>query len=155
MSEAAKVLLAGLSRWGYRVTGPRRAVAAALAEGAAHVTAEELFEELRRVGARASRASVYRSLAALEQAGLVRRVTVPDGPARFELAAGEDAAGDWHFICRRCGRVIDVAGTRLAVLQRAAGEQPGLAVADCQVRLFGLCDRCRDRCEEGEEGGRR
>ena len=156
MHEAAKLLLAGLSQVGYRVTRPRRAVAEALAEGPAHLTAEEVFEGLRRAGTRASRASVYRSLAALQQAGLVRRVTVPGGPARFELLAAGDggAAEDWHFICQRCGRVIDVAGTRLVVLQEAAGGQPSLAVADCQVRLFGLCEQCRGGREGVAEAGR-
>lgn len=134
-----------LTRAGYRLTAARFAVMEVLAEGLVHPTAENVHERVRAGGERASRASVYRSLAALERAGAVRRVSVPHGPARFELIGVGDALRrpDWHMVCQRCGCVVDIDGAELAELRKA-----GRALADCQVRRRGLCRRCRETVRE-------
>ncbi len=130
-----------LTRAGFRLTTARLAVMAVLSERLVHPTAENVHERVRAVGERASRASVYRSLAALEQAGAVRRVSVPNGPARFELIGigDESKRPDWHMVCQECGRVVDIDGAELAALRKA-----GKALTHCQVRLRGICRRCRE-----------
>lgn len=130
-----------LARVGYRLTPARLAVMEVLAQGLLHPTAENLHERVRAGGERASRASVYRSLAALERAGAVRRVSVPNAPARFELIGVGNALRrpDWHMICQECGRVVDIDGAELAALRKA-----GKALTHCQVRLRGICRRCRE-----------
>jgi len=130
-----------LARVGYRLTPARLAVVEVLARGLVHPTAENVHERVRADGERASRASVYRALAALEEAGAVRRVSVPNGPACFELIGVGDASRrpDWHMICQECGRVVDIDGAELAALRKA-----GKALTHCQVRLRGICRRCRE-----------
>lgn len=137
-----------LTRAGYRLTAARLAVMEVLAEGLVHPTAENVYERVRAGGERASRASVYRSLAALERSGAVRRVSVPNAPARFELIGVDNALRrpDWHMVCQRCGRVVDIDGAELAELRKA-----GKALADCQVRRAGLCRRCRGTARESAE----
>ena len=129
-----------LTRAGYRLTTARLAVMAVLGEGLVHPTAEKVHERVRAGGERASRASVYRSLRALEQVGAVRRVSMPNGPARFELIGMDDGSRrpDWHMVCQECGRVVDIDGAELAALRKA-----GRALTHCQVRLRGICRRCR------------
>jgi Fe2+ or Zn2+ uptake regulation protein len=130
-----------LTRAGYRLTTARLAVMEVLGEGLVHPTAESVYERVRATGERGSRASVYRALGALEQAGAVRRVSVPNGPARFELIGTGDEAKrpDWHMVCQECGRVVDIDGAELAALRKA-----GTALTHCQVRLRGICRRCRE-----------
>ena len=130
-----------LTQAGYRLTSARLAVMEVLAQGLIHPTAENVHECVRADGERASRASVYRSLAALEQAGAVRRVSVPNGAARFELIGigDESKRPDWHMVCQECGRVVDIDGAELAALRKA-----GKALTQCQVRLRGICRRCRE-----------
>ena len=142
-SENPRVAAMGLrlTRAGYRLTSARLAVMEVLAQGLAHPTAENVHERVRAGGERASRASVYRCLAALERAGAIRRVSVPNAPARFELIGVGNAVRrpDWHMVCQKCGRVVDIDGAELAALRKA-----GKALADCQVRRTGLCRRCRE-----------
>ena len=64
----AEQLLDTLEEKGYRSTSPRRAVANAIASQQRHFTAEELRERLPSVG----RATVYRSLKLLVEAGVFR-----------------------------------------------------------------------------------
>jgi len=152
MGAAEHELLEGLSHAGYRLTRARRVVVEVLAAKAVHLSAEELLAELWQAGERISRASVYRALGALEQAGLVERVGVPRGPARFELIepGADGSRQSCHFICGCCGRVIDVASRRVRSLQQAAQRQVDLPVETCQVRLIGLCDQCRTKDGAGK-----
>lgn len=55
-----------------------------------------------------SQSSLYRNLAVLEQARVVRRLTSTDDVSRFELT--EDVTGDHHhhLVCTACGRIDDV-----------------------------------------------
>lgn len=147
MGAAEHELLEGLSHAGYRLTRARRAVVEVLTAKAVHLSADELLAELWQAGQRVSRASVYRALVALEQAGLVERVAVPRGPARFELIepGGDGNRQSCHFICGCCGRVIDLASCRVKAVQQAAKGQTDLPVETCQVRLIGLCDQCRTK----------
>src|ERR1700727_2489976 len=100
-AEAIKRSLAGS---GLRCTPQRYAVMAFLLEHNKHPTASEIFEAVNRVDPRSSRATTYKNLRDLVEAGLVREVAVEGRSARF------DAKGlhHHHFICDRCGDVEDL-----------------------------------------------
>src|ERR1700674_5662038 len=89
---------------GLRCTPQRYAVMAFLMEQNRHPTAAEIFEAVNRVDPRSSRATTYKNLRDLVEAGLVREVAVEGRAARF------DAKGmrHHHFICDRCGNVEDI-----------------------------------------------
>src|ERR1700685_4076949 len=97
-AEAIKRSLAGS---GLRCTPQRYAVMAFLLEHNRHPTASEIFEAVNRVDPPSSRATTYKNLRDLVEAGLVREVAVEGRSARF------DAKGlrHHHFICDRCGNV--------------------------------------------------
>jgi Fe2+ or Zn2+ uptake regulation protein len=101
--------------------------------------------------------SVYRNLADLEQAGVVRRVMTDEEYGRYELA--EDLGGHHHhLICSRCGRVRDVdvpAGLEASldrVLDRLA-RKAGFASVSHRLDLIGLCQDCA-ALERGTQVGR-
>ena len=69
-SPLSEQLMDALEERGYRDTAPRRTVARAIAEKERHFAAEELREQLPGIG----RATVYRSLKILVEAGALCRV---------------------------------------------------------------------------------
>ena len=89
---------------GLRVTAPRLAVLAALAEHP-HATAEVVAGAARARLGRVSTQAVYDVLAACTEAGLVRRIEPAGSPARFETRTGDN---HHHLVCRSCGQVTDV-----------------------------------------------
>jgi Fur family ferric uptake transcriptional regulator len=106
------------------------------------LSVQEMHERLRAEGARVGLASVYRTVEGLLEAGLVQRVDLGDGVARFERA---DPAGDHHhhLVCDDCGRVEPFADDALeAELRRVAGGH-GYDVAAHEVVLHGACEDCR------------
>jgi Fur family transcriptional regulator, ferric uptake regulator len=140
-SAWAEHALAMLGEAGYRRGGARTAVVEALARHDCAVTALELEEELRRRRVRVGRASVYRALDLLEEMRLVQRFEAARGIASFERV---DPSGHHHHhaICRRCGRMEPFEDRRL---ERAIGqvcEQVPFEIAEHDVVLRGLCERC-------------
>ena len=106
------------------------------------LSAQEVHDGLRTAGARVGIASVYRALEALDRSGLVQRIDVGDGVARFEAA---HAGGEHHhhFVCDACGKVEPFEDPALeAALERIAGGR-GYAVEAHDVVLRGGCGDCR------------
>jgi Fur family transcriptional regulator, ferric uptake regulator len=137
----AEHALAMLGEAGYRRGGARTAVVEALARHECAVTALELEEELRRRQAGVGRASVYRALELLEEMRLVQRFEAARGIASYERV---DPSGHHHHhaICRRCGRMEPFEDRGL---ERAIGEvarQVPFEIAEHDVVLRGLCERC-------------
>ena len=124
---------------GLRCTPQRYAVMAFLMEHNSHPTAAEIFEAVNRVDPRSSRATTYKNLVDLVQAGLVREVAVEGRAARF------DAKGvpHHHFICDRCGNVEDLAWYEIPrPASRALGKR---ILRECELIFRGLCAKCAPR----------
>lgn len=129
-----------LRQAGLRVTSPRIAVLEALDEVDGHVTAEQVRQAvLARLGS-VSVQTIYDILSALTAAGLVRCLETPGHPARYETRVGDN---HHHFICRGCGKTIDI--------DCAVGEKPcltprglpgGFRADEAEVTYWGLCSLC-------------
>ena len=137
----AEHALALLGEAGYRRGGARNAVVEALAQHDCAVTALELEEELRRRRIRVGRASVYRALDLLEELGLVQRFEAARGIASYERV---DPSGQHHHhvICSRCGRMEPFEDHGLERAIGAVSEQVPFEIAEHDVVLRGLCERC-------------
>src|SRR5262245_45357074 len=110
-----------LSEAGHRAGGARAAVVSLLAEQSCCLSAQEISDRLRGDGTEVGIASIYRALDLLGEMGLVQRVEVGDGGARFEpvVPGGEH---HHHAICDTCGRVTAFEDERLEQqLERLAG----------------------------------
>jgi Fur family transcriptional regulator, peroxide stress response regulator len=135
----AETIKRSLGSSGLRCTPQRYAVMAFLMEHNSHPTAAEIFEAVNRMDPRSSRATTYKNLRDLVEAGLVREVAVEGRSARF------DAKGvrHHHFICDRCGDVEDMEW--YAVPRPASRTLGKRIVLDCEVIFRGLCAKCAPR----------
>jgi Fe2+ or Zn2+ uptake regulation protein len=104
-----------------------------------HPTADEVLTAIIAAGGRVSRATVFNALDDLTAAGLVMHADAGPGAVRYEAAT---AAHD-HFVCARCGKVIDVPSDNVA---RPAHPPPGFdgRVDGVQIIYRGVCSACRD-----------
>ena len=127
---------------GQRYTGRRRALVELLARSECPLALPDII----RARGDLAQSSVYRNLACLERAGVVRRVVTEDEHGRYELA--EDLSGHHHhLICRRCGRVQDL--LLPTPLERSLdrtldrlGAEAGFAEVGHRLDLIGLCRSC-------------
>ena len=137
----AEHALATLQDAGYRRGGARMAVVEVLAGQDCAVTAFDIEDELRRRGAAAGRASVYRALEQLQELGLLRRLEVARGVASYERVE-PDGHHHHHAICRACGRTVPFEDPSLErAIDRLSGRMD-FEQTDHEVVIRGLCERC-------------
>lgn len=110
---------------GLRVTQQRRTIIAALAQSHDHPTAEEVFARAKDHDDSVSFATVYRTLAALADAKIIQRLTVDDGPARFEMAPETDHD---HLVDVDTGAVIELASDELSALRARLAREYGYEI---------------------------
>jgi len=133
-------LLDALRRHGLRFTPQRYAVLDYLRRHPSHPTAEEVYKAVNRLDPRASLATVYKSLHALAQAGLIREVNLAGNAARFESVTGPHH----HFVCQSCGRLEDLPWFDVPEMARKAKEAPR-AVRTWELVFRGLCESCQSQ----------
>lgn len=138
---AAERLKAFLRARGLRMTGEREVLVRAALGRRRHFTLEELVEEVVRHDTRASRATVYRGLPILIEAGILQPVLVSDEPRRFELAFGRRHHD--HLLCRRCGRVVEFRSSAIEELQLKVAARHGFRLTSHVHELIGDCSTCR------------
>jgi Fur family ferric uptake transcriptional regulator len=126
---------------GFRAGGARTAVIDLLARQRCCVSAQEIWEELHDEEAAPGIASVYRAVETLQKLGLVQRVDVGEGVARYEPAL---PGGDHHHhvVCERCGRIVPFADEDLEAAIDSLGERLGHRVSGHEVVIRGACRRC-------------
>jgi Fe2+ or Zn2+ uptake regulation protein len=124
---------------GYRVTPQRLVVHRTLVELGRHVGAEELLGEVERRLPNVSLPTVYSALDALEDAGLVRRVSAGQGRALYDARP----ADHHHLVCRRCGAVEDLDARVSLSGALASARENGFAPDGAEVVVRGLCASCR------------
>ncbi|MGI9003672.1 MAG: Fur family transcriptional regulator [Pseudonocardia sp.] len=130
--------LRALRAVGLRVTTPRRAVLAWLAEHP-HSTADAVGVAVREQLGSVSTQAVYDVLGACVDAGLLRRIEPAGHPARFECRVGDN---HHHLVCRGCGRTEDVdcvVGARPCL---TPVDDHGFTVDEAEVVFWGRCHTC-------------
>lgn len=129
-----------LREQGLRCTQERQEIAAAFLRTDRHVEAEELLLRMREAGSAVSRATIYRTLDLLVQAGLGRKVRLGTDHYYFEHVLGRGQHE--HMICLECDRVIEWYDPELADLIRENLERHRFVARRYSVQVFGVCAEC-------------
>jgi len=130
-----------LEQAGYRRGGARKAVVELLGRQSCAVTAIDIDTALRAGGQTVARASVYRTLEQLAELGLVQRLEVGQGTARYEPV---DPSGEHHhhLVCDRCGDVVPFEDPELEKAIARLSRRVEFEVDDHEVVLHGACGAC-------------
>lgn len=134
--DSPQALERRLAGAGHRVTAPRRALIGAMRALGDHFTAEELQQAAPGVG----RATVFRTLRLLQDAGAVCQVVLGDGAPAYRLTSG---GHHHHLLCSRCGATDDFASCDIQGLLAELGRRTGYEIQTHRLEVYGLCARCR------------
>jgi Fur family ferric uptake transcriptional regulator len=115
--------------------------------------AEKLLSELDRLGHRASRATTYRTLSHLQDAGILKQVFFDNKQSYYEVIAGRQAYD--YLICVATGRVIEFSSEKVRKLREEICREHGYSPLSHQFHIFGLspeaaAEQARER-PSGEE----
>lgn len=138
MQKQADQIIQTLKSRGLRVTPQRFAVYSNLLTRMDHPTAEDILNDLNQDAPTSSQATVYSSLQALRDAGLVREVLLEEGVCRYDA----NVQPHHHFRCNGCGEIEDIAWEHFQglPLERL---RSGLKPEGYEVTVYGWCDRCQ------------
>jgi len=127
-----------------RLTGQRMLIYGVLWENREkHLTVEEIHSILVRRGSGISVATVYRTLALLEEHRLASRLCLGDGCVRYQLQDQLEKHEHHHLVCERCGKVIDVMSDMMDGIEQQVLDEYGFQVRNHRVKLYGICKECR------------
>lgn len=135
---SANEIVDRLKLQGLRVTPQRFAVYENLLNRIDHPTVEQLLVELNQAGPVSSQATIYNSLQALRQVGLVRQVLLEEGVVRYDA----NVAPHHHFRCHHCGHIEDIPWEAFQGVAQSP-LRPGLRPDRYEVTVMGTCDRCQ------------
>ncbi len=126
---------------GLRITASRVAVVDHLLGQTAPVSHADLCRSLE--GAGFDRATLYRNLTDLAQAGIVTRTDLGDHVWRFELRRreGHHVASHPHFVCSDCGTVSCLPDVAVRIV-RGKDAPRSLATKNVAIQITALCDAC-------------
>jgi Fur family ferric uptake transcriptional regulator len=133
---------------GFKLTRPRRRVVEKLLAVKGHVSADELFDLLRKDNENVSRATVYRTLSIVSQSGLVDGHDFDGGRRVYEPMVGR--AHHDHLFCIACGKVIEFEEDAIERLQEAVVARYRFTPVYHSHKIFGYCEGCAP-----PRGGRR
>ena len=108
-----------------------------------HPTAEEIFNEVRKVLPKISLGTVYRNLDMLSSEGKIRRIETASGSSRFD----SDSSDHPHFRCLSCGQIFDLPEEidNAALLNFSLLEAHGIVIEEALVELRGFCRECKEK----------
>ena len=129
-------LIAVLEDRGYRPTAPRRAIASLLEQKHEGFTAAALSEELPSVG----RATVFRTIKLLLEAGVVCRIPKMDGAPVYSLAHAD--RHHHHSVCVQCGAVGEFKAATIERALRAISADIDGQIVDHRIELYVNCGHC-------------
>ncbi len=125
---------------GIRLTSERRLILRR-AVTHLHFSAEELVKDVRDIDSSVSRMTVFRTLALLQQVGLVEKHDFRYGPPYYEVTHGK--AHHDHLMCIRCGEIIEFQEPRIEALQDGVVKRYGYQLLSHTHKLYGLCRACQ------------
>lgn len=111
--------------------------------------AEQLTLDIKRLGHRVSRATVYRTLAHLQDAGVLKQVFFDNKQSYYEVIAGRGEND--YLICVETGRVLEFHSEKLRQLRDEICRQHGFEPISHRFHVFGVSPR--DKRSGGASGG--
>jgi Fur family peroxide stress response transcriptional regulator len=131
---------------GIAVTPQRLAVLESLQQRRDHPSADQIYQEIRRLLPAISFNTVYKTLEIFCQKGLVSKVNPLHEVARYDAERGRHA----HLVCRRCHLIFDLQWQPDGRRAYSPEELRGFRVEFQSLTLWGLCPGCQE-LETGKE----
>jgi len=110
-----------------------------------HVSADDLFDQVRREQAGIGRATVYRTLQWMVDAGIARKVDFGEGRSRFEASYRHPR--HFHLICTTCHSSSEFLSSDVESLMEEIAAARNFAAAQSVVQIYGTCEQCRTGTE--------
>ena len=127
-----------------KFTSQREAILQTLYENQDHFTSEHLYMlvKQKKPNLNIGIATVYRTLALLEENGLVSSISLGMQGKKFEIA---NKPHHDHLICTNCGKIVEFENEQIEELQNLIAKENGFKLTDHLMQLYGICKECQNK----------
>lgn len=129
-------------RKGLRRTGQREMIVKAAFSQDEHFTAEELYDRVRKTSNEISRATVYRTLALLVEADLLREIDLGDNQKTYDPNFLDKPSHN-HLVCVDCGQVVEFEDHHIELLNDCVTRRLGFKPVRQTLRIEATCEQLR------------
>ena len=134
-------IIDALRQRGYRITPQREMVIEIIAHADHHISAEEIYAEVKKHTQATNIATIYRTLEMLWAEGFACRNDLSEGKIVYAtLKHGPHI----HLVCRYCDRVIEADSKLLEPLRQELGARHNFEPDLQHLSIFGICADCQD-----------
>ena len=126
---------------GSRRSGKRELIVNVFLRQEGHLSADDLVGVIRSEGHTISRATVYRTLQWMVDAGIARKVDFGEGRFRFEHSYRHPR--HFHLICKSCNRSFEFLSSDIEALIEEVASARRFASRQSVVQIYGACEECR------------
>ena len=136
---------------GLRMTLPRRTIIESLAESDQYLTAEEIYLKIHGEHPGVGLATVYRTLVLLNKMGIVNKLEIGEGKARFEL---EEAEHHHLIVCEQCFKVVKYSDfttqekDSFTELEKLVEKTYHFSIHQHVVQYYGVCPECMQKAAD-------
>lgn len=110
-----------------------------ISESETHLSAEEIYLNMKQMGLSVVPATVYNNLNALYKAELINKVSLEGYPDRYDRIVRHD-----HLVCKKCGKLTDIS---LKDITENIREQIGSDFISYDLKVTHICKDCLNKVE--------
>lgn len=129
---------------GLRKTPQRDVIVRAAFASDEHFTSEELFERVKKLNAGASRATVYRTISLLVEAGLLHEIDLGGELKTYDPNFLDNPTHN-HLVCIDCGKVIEFSDSHLQLLNDCLTRRMGFRPKKQSIKIEACCESLRTK----------
>lgn len=127
---------------GLRRTPQRDAIVRLAFANDEHFTSEELFDRVRKNNVNASRATVYRTISLLAEAGLLHEIDLGGDQTTYDPNF-IDRPSHNHLVCVDCGKVVEFEDSHLELLNDCMTRRLGFRPKRQSIKIEACCEQLR------------
>ena len=127
-----------LRKKGYKATPQRIAICRFALNSRDHPSAQQIYEEVKKIHPTVSLATVYKTLQVLKNLDLIQEINLPQGQARFDSYMEPHI----NLVCLQCGSILDLDDASAIELTGRIAAATKFRPKGQRIDIFGTCKRC-------------
>ncbi len=124
-----------------RMTNQREIILRELKKSKQHLSADELYDKVKKYMPRISLATVYRNLEILSEAGFIGKLEISGRQKRFDYDVSEHD----HIYCAVCHRVDNLNIDRQGLHTKEIKSVKDYSVTGYRLEIVGVCPACQKK----------
>jgi Fur family ferric uptake transcriptional regulator len=139
--DSLEIFTSFIEKKGLKKTSERLVMFKLIKKISGHFDADDLLAAIIKNGLKISRASVYRTILLLVEAGLISETLQRDGRTVYEY--GPEKSHHDHMICVKCGKLIEFSDILIEKHQKEICKKHKFEMTGHKLEIKGICSACR------------